>query len=323
MTVEKIENIDKFFDAYCKYKNIDKVIGSIGVIGGEPLLEKNGEVLEKIGGTWSNKPIEITTNGTYILENKSFFLDNDINAKVSIDGTKDMHYARRKSKEKDAYEKTWSGIEFLINNHINTTIMTVFNPEYGTEYIKYLDLLEGKGWLKNKYLNVAFIPEVNSGNDDIQLNYLIKSLELIEDLVKKDDRMRFIDKRKMIPGLINFQKNLLLAREGKFYPYRCANINNPDFTFLPNGEVYICLGLLDSRTCVGKFYPNIEIYDYNIKNLEKRKINYNKKCKECIMKVFCMGGCPGTAINYTNNVLGCYCKLWENPLFLDYIKYIV
>ncbi len=313
--------VKSFYEEYCKQYSFPLKYGAISIIGGEPLLPENKLTLETIAENWSGNTLQVTTNGTYILEYADFIKKNNMKFKVSIDGIEEVHLKERVCLQANVYKKAMDGIAFLLEQDVETVIISVFNPNNVKSYSAFFDLLESMGWLQNPRLSLAFIPEIGVGCDDINKEYLIKSLQALRELRRIDERATHVNIQRMVPGAINLQSAIKFAEKGYYEPYRCTNLYMPNFCFLPDGEIYICLGMIsDSRGCVGRYKPKIEMYHERIEMFRQRRIDGNIKCRDCDMKVFCQGECLATALKKTGAVLGCSCELWGHTEFLEYIE---
>ena len=164
---------------------------------------------------------------------------------------------------------------------------------------------------------MAFIPLIGIGADDISAEYLEKSWEVLEELKNKDERIMDVDLIRMYPGLSNLLKALELKKDGKYQSYRCKNISNHSFTFLPNGEIHICGGIPDKKGLIGRYKPFFEV-DYNkLKEFEIRRIDKNIKCQKCLYKVFCQGECPATSLFNNDDIVETRCKILDNLGYLS------
>ena len=79
---EDINKIKQFYKQYCEMFNISLEFGSINIMGGEPLLPHNRELLEYTASSFPDSTLKITTNGSYLNEYKHFILNNNIKMKV-------------------------------------------------------------------------------------------------------------------------------------------------------------------------------------------------------------------------------------------------
>lgn len=315
--------IKKFYNVYCSQLSIPLNYGEVGIIGGEPLLLENKPTIYRIFEEWSEESFVITTNGTYIENYIEILKDKNIRFRVSLDGSPEAHFKNRKCNEKGVYEKTISGIKLLLENNIETSILTVFNPENIETYPYFFNILEEIGWLKNPKLSVHFIPKIGCGCDDIDREYLMKSLNAFKKLKYLDVRARKVDARKLVPGSISLMLAINLSNRKEYEPYRCGALYSPDFSFLPDGTVHSCLSMPGNTGCIGRYKPNIEIDFKKLEMLRKRRIDRMQKCKRCSVRFLCQGGCIATILDKTGDIEGTYCELWKDTSFLEFFEEIL
>lgn len=324
LMVSDLNKIDEFYDEYCDHYNLPKRYEVFTIIGGEPLLPQNRLVLEHIFRKWEDKEFAITTNGTYIEEFFDLLEKYQIKLKVSIDGTRQMHYERRHTSDRLAYEKTILGIKKLVNAKIPVIINTVYNPLNYLKYPEFFNEMESYGWLSTPYLKLAFIPEVGKGCDDIEFDYLQLANSTFAKLKELDNRAEYVIAKGMVPGASALTASLSEAEKNKtFYPYRCSLLELPNYSFLPNGDVMLCLAIENSVGCIGKYKEQIEIDFEKIDQLKLRRFDKMKKCMNCNVKILCKGGCAATAAELSEDLIDPYCGIWEHPDFIQYIENVI
>lgn len=317
ITPLKVEKIRNFYRLYCNQNNIKEEFGIISIMGGEPFLIENRSSIEAIAQIWRNNTLSFTTNGSYMEKFYDIIETNNVIIKLSLDGTKEMHYRYRHPADDKDYDKAINALNNLISMNKTVQIITVFHPEMWKEYSRFYDLMEQIGWLKKENLNIAFIPELNGcGCDDIEnIDEIIASYIKLR---KADSRTLKIDARKLFPGSINFISSMRLASRKKCYEcYRCSCLYSPDYKFLPNGTIHFCMMSNDSITQIGQYYPEVVIDQTKINSLAQRRFDVNEKCISCMYKAFCKGGCAITALNKTKSINEYDCSLWQNPSFLS------
>ena len=320
MNPEDVQKIKEFYEIFCERTSFPFNFGEITVLGGEPLLPENRSVLESIAEMWSGQCIKITTNGTYLQNYMDFIVNNNVQLKVSLDGTKTVHYRRRKCLQRDAYDRAVEGIRQLVKNKVNVKVITVFESENVSDYPQFFDLLESLGWIKEKELSVGFIPEIGCGSDDRTTEQIINTITAYKKLKVSDERIKYVDARKLIPGSINLMTALNNANKNMYEPYRCSCLEKPDYAFFPDGKVHLCAAGSGKAGCIGRYKPDAEIDFEKIELFRKRRIDTISKCRKCTMKALCTGGCPVTSLAIGNDILEPYCGFWKNPVFLKYLE---
>lgn len=174
------------------------------------------------------------------------------------------------------------------------------------------------------FLRLAFIPEMGKGCDDINLKYLYSANQSFKRLKELDNRAIYVDARQLVPGAVPLQRALVEAQSKHTYnPYRCPLLKEPDYSFLPNGNVLLCLAIDNHVGVVGKYKPRIEIDFKKIDQLKFRRIDKMSKCVSCKFRILCRGGCVATALEKFGTVNDPYCGMWEKPFFLEYFENVM
>lgn len=313
---EQIGNIDEFYKIYTSHYGMEKNYGSVSIIGGEPLLPANREVLETIHNVWNDIPVRYTTNGTYI-RHFGDILGNIRKLKlvVSLDGTKEMHLAKRLTTDPDYYDKTIDGIKWAVEKGIDTSILSVFHPEYVDKYPMFFDLLESLGWGSKSNISLAFAPKMNSGCDDLSREYVLKTADSIKRLKRIDARINNADILKLIPGAFSLAR--CLEKADALSSYACGALQLSNFAFSPDGYVYFCNTTRCPEARVGRFFPDIFVDFSAIERLRKRTFENFSECRECDYKLICACGCPISSITHYKTTDKPFCSFWKDREIVD------
>lgn len=320
---EDIPQIYKFYEQYCSQYDIPLAFDGVGIIGGEPLLPENRDTIQAIAETWPDCRFQYTTNGTYIHEYLDFLLSHESIVRVSLDGTKETHYSRRKTKDPTAYDKAIEGIRILVERGQKIVIITVFSAKNISDYPRFFDLLEGLGWLHKENISLGFIPEIGCGGDDIKRETILENLEAYQKLCEMDPRAERVDSVKLLPGSLSFSSGIRLAASGQYDPYRCSCLYSPSYAFFPDGSVRGCISMQNAENCIGRFLPEITINTQYIDKLAQRRVDRIEACKDCKHSFLCKGGCPATAEKKTGIASATYCGFWKEGNFLSYYETIM
>jgi radical SAM protein with 4Fe4S-binding SPASM domain len=324
LSVNDLGKIDEFYNVYCDHYQLPKKYGEIKIVGGEPLLPKNRQVLESIFQRWNDQEFLITTNGTFIKDYFYLIGKYKIKLKVSLDGTRKMHYERRLTGDKYAYDKTLVGIKQLVEAQIPVTVLSVYNPNNYLKYPEYFDLMEACGWLRSPYLKLAFIPERGIGCDDIDLTYLHETLISFSKLKQLDGRTKHVNAKQLVPGTYTLEKALYDAQTNQvFDSYRCTLLEYPHYSFLPNGDVMFCLAFESRQGRIGRYKPDCDIDFVKIDKLRLRRIDNMSNCQSCNLKILCKGGCVATTSENSGNLEDTNCSFWKTPDFLNYLEEVI
>ena len=291
-----VDNIFSLLDEYEKEgKKVDKIV----ITGGEPLLEKNRDILKYILRKIKNRNLkyEIITNGynldAFLEMIKSPRLSS---VQITIDGTEKVHDKRRIHKaKKKSFKKIIRNIDFCLQERIDVDLrINVDNNN-----VSSIGELAAFFREKNYYDSNHFIPYLyplsdNNIMDSIDetelLNNIIRQAEDAPDLLKIDWRFHGIDHLKSI------RDNTLMLPMFKF----CCALKS-QLLFDPHGDIYTCWFIAGHKEySIGKYDPVIEIDDSKLGLWHNRSIRTIKKCKNCIYKFVCGTGCVMKTLSNNN-----------------------
>ena len=302
-TAKMLDCMDGFYDEYCMLYGVEKKYNSISLVGGEPLLESNRGLIEKVVEKWENIPIRVSTNGVNIKRFLNIFNGRRCIFNVSLDGIKEIHYKHRHPKENSYYELTIEGIREALNCGHSVNIITVYDPMYSTFLKDFLDQLEYLGW-PSKNITLRLIPKLN-GSKVSDKAYMKESLGALAKLISEEKRMKHVDIMKFVPGIQCFISNNESI-------YGCQRLQDNDFIFLPDGRVTICHVSGTPILDVGTFFSKININMRKIELIRNRNINNLKKCLDCKFRKLCRGGCTAASVQFENRIEKEFCYYWED-----------
>ena len=326
ITHDHIVNVDKYFDNYCDFFSIEKKYGVIGLTGGEPLLAKNKNIISDIFSFWCRNKFSINTNASYL----DLFFDmlppDKTDLRISLDGTKSMHLKRRKIFDSYMYERIVDNIDVSINSGYNVSLLAVFDPDFGLEYLNFIEFLDNRDWLGKENVTVHFLPLITHGADTTNYEYMEKTVGVLHEMLKIDSKMQKINFLKVIPCVSKIKRSLYNSNYLNIInPYRCNCLFVPDYTFTPDGKVLACILSNIQESIMGYFYPFIEVRFDRIFKLIDRNVFNLSKCAKCKYRFFCGGGCFISAFFSTGDLHDSYCGYWEKidkiPYFDEFFYY--
>jgi len=323
ITADQITGVKEFYSEYSRITGHEVEFKAVHVSGGEPFLPENKETIEKIAEVFYNKTLIFATNGTFINDYRDI-LSHHCHVKlwVSIDGAKEVHYLKRVPSLNSHYDDMMSGVKWAVSEGIDISIMCVFDPDYADSYSLFFDEIENLGWLRNKGINLVFLPLTSgAGCDTIESEYLDNAIAAFIKLRTTDGRAGCVDARQLMPGAIPLMKAIKRANDGLFDPYRCECLVKPSYSFTPGGLVYLCSAFEDELGCIGRYWPEVEIDLSRINLYSMRRIENMEACNNCVKKVFCNCGCAATAVDRTHDIHGIHCSIWANPTFLQHLEH--
>ncbi|OZV13945.1 hypothetical protein CIW83_00445 [Tissierella sp. P1] len=307
------DKIKEFYQVHDKLFDTHSIIKTIGIMGGEPLLDDNCELIESIFKNFPEAKIGFTTNGSNISPYKSLIKANRERIKsiiLSVDGDKKLHLKHRNTFNDKFYDNIWEALEFLLDNDIEIIINSVYHPEEIEDYPLFFDILEKYGWLENKFsvkLDLDIMKIQSIDEDDIYINM---AKESFKKLIELDNRAKYLGQNFTSYTEISMI-GMIQSRDSRI-PYKHCDLTfRPSYTFLPNGKVVTCLSSDNPKLEVGTYKPEIRINKDNIENIYNRDVRNMSRCKECDYKYFCRGGCVAENIKRYDTLDIGYCSRWK------------
>jgi len=281
-TLEKaISVIDKLLRA-CEKRNINEL--HIRFAGGEPLLcfcniEECVRYTEKVKGKIAVR-YSIITNGSLITENIcKWILENNIYINVSLDGLNEYHDKTRKYRNgKDSFKDVYKSICLLSKHGIHITVLTTVTMdnldhlvELSRELVQFRNINIRYSFEKSV---INHKPALVSEQEKL-IRILNECLDLFEDEIQNGNL--FFDFS--LSNLHFSHKRYRSCGAGvKSIAVNCDEI-------VATCGMGLRRGYSDSKE--EDYYTIVQDNDhlYNITTLER------EKCKECIWKSACGGGC--------------------------------
>lgn len=278
MTEEMIDRIEDLFP------NIEGIL----LYGGEPLLEKNMEIIKYIVEKYPNKKYRIITNGYNI--DKYINILNKIKIEwiqITLDGNRKTHDSFRylNDNKTGTFRKLISNIDLAIETEIPIKIrMNVTNNNYQ-------ECLELRDKLKKKYQNkgkLIFELQPIFQLDDKSKSFLESVLYYVNDYA--DNTINNSE--------INFQKSIMDGRPIKLKFNNCSAETSARLVD-SKGDIYSCLVSVGNKNArIGKYYPKFEYFKDSLIN---RNISTIESCKTCKFALLCGGGCGNSNENMVSN----------------------
>ena len=319
ISIDMLTHIDLFYDKYCDFFCIEKKYGRISIMGGEPLLKENKDVIKEIFNIWDENLTIVTTNGVNMSMYKEVFEKKHVEFHISLDGVKKWHFNRRHAKE-EYYNMTVEGIKWALKENKRVYIMSVFDSTDINQYVEFFDFLEELGWLKNENLKLHFNLEIKEGCDSITNDELEKANKALMELIKIDKRVLYASLVSFVPGMHRLGD--LISSDNSYGIYRCSCLGMPNYTFMPNGDVTLCSMSLSKNVIIGTYYPEVKVDFEKIISLKKRNIINMNKCKECSKALLCKGGCIASALSESEDIYMPYCGIWRDDRIFEYFNSI-
>lgn len=277
-------NTKKDENVVMKEEMIDRIqelfpnIESLLLYGGEPLLEKNMEIIKYIVKKYPDKKYRIITNG-YNLD-KYIDILKKINIQwiqITLDGEGKTHDSFRYLKENKAgtFTKLISNIDLAIENDITIKIRMNINNN------NYQECIELREKLKKKYQkNGKIIFELQP---IFQIDEKSKSFlePLLYSVSENTDNT-------INNSGINFQQSIIDGRPIKLKFNNCSAETGARLVD-SKGDIYSCLVSVGNKALrIGTYYPELKYFENSLIN---RNILTIESCRACKFALLCGGGC--------------------------------
>ena len=274
--------VDKFIEILLK----DEIKGSIGITGGEPLLEENRDTLKYLFKKGDGLKFDIISNG-YELPN---FIDllsnyNITSIKVSLDGPKEIHDKRRAhNSNKGTFDVIIKGIKEALDTGLKIVIYVNVDSQNINkigELIRYLK--------ENDIKAPILLKRVNK-RSGLEYPYILSPEEYFARI------FQLLKKEKLDVYIYEFEallKNLFKSlRDGSILIPKlryCGGCEPNVLIFDPIGDIYSCDYVLGDKECkIGTYFPKLQ-FNSNYYLWKNRTANKIKECYDCKLAPLCGG----------------------------------
>ena len=323
MTESDIDKIYEFLN--CDKFNTDN-IEEIIISGGEPLLDHNINVINKITTDFKTTKFTMFTNGVNIIKFKDCIdFSKFSNFQISFDGTNEIIKKVNMPKIKDGniFQEIIDGIKYLQSLGKDIEIVVTLTKQLIDNIDSFIDVIS-KNFLKDN-IKFKFSLIKNYYNEDPVINSFY-SFEYICKKAKVLNRKLFKINSGMQPFREIGKLQYLVHRkiDERIYPkIKTCDINAAlPMIFEPNGKIYWCLCLGNDNGCIGNFKEK-KLFEDKIYNISKRTVLANKKCSKCELRFLCGGGCPLPLIAQNLDVNSPACGLYSSKYLWDNLEEIV
>ncbi len=287
--------------------------------GGEPLLcwNKIEDVVIKYHKV-KNFYFGIQTNGTLLTQEVIDFIKKySIRVGVSVDGPQKIHDRNRcYSNRRGSFHDARRGISLFQQNGVPfTTISVVEKPK---ECLEMFDFFIENRIEKIKLNSLSFQGKsaVSCNIEEYQRGFAREHLKVARKIIEHNKTSSF----KIICGNIALMVRNLIGLNG----YMCLKSPCGAGSYIimvdEKGNIYPCEEMYGKEDFIitnienisnGKEFKEILRYSPIILKLKERKIENISKCKDCIFRKFCGGGC-------TSNSLSMFGSLKREDVICEY-----
>lgn len=273
--------------------------------GGEPLLlfdliRDTVKYGYKKGAEF-NKNIQfiVQTNGTLLTQKViDFIKENKISVGVSIDGPKDIHDKNRiYLGGRGSFDDVMKGIKLLRQNNVDFGVISVI-----TDFRDFDKILNF--FLSNNIYTIKFSTYFNQGRaSQIRLSskeqkyYAMAELKLIDRVIKYNKtnkrNIRLLHISPMLRNILSWKRLDICMRSPCGAGSSMLSVDH-------NGNIYPCDAMYGIKEInefiIGNIHNNQSLKDLLdssplIHTFKERTVDNIPKCKKCVWKRLCCGGC--------------------------------
>lgn len=265
----------------------------ITLYGGEPLLQKNKEIINYIvkEGQKRGYKFVAVTNG-YEIEHFLNLLGAEgiYKLQISIDGTKEVHDQRRiHYKDHDTFDKIMNNIQLALDKGIDILIRMNSDGNNVDQY-KLLDqFFKERGFFNypkfKSYLAILVDNEEVTDFEHKKLSFLSAN-----NFVKKQQQQEQIQDIDIYKNIYNA---LLQKQPLKLKAISCASQTN-GYILDPLGNIYPCWEVVGKKEFIEGTYSkdNISWKEEVVNRWRHTDISQRSPCNQCKYALLCGGGCP-------------------------------
>jgi uncharacterized protein len=285
----------------------------ITIFGGEPLLpgrkkmENIGYILDKASARGID--IAVVTNGYHLKEYIPVLEKGNIREiQVTLDGTGEIHDARRKLKNGGGtFRAIADGIDAALKKNFPVNLRVVIDGENLKNLPDLAAFAVKKGWTGNPNFKTQLGRNYELHGCHAGKSRLYTRLEFFEEIYKLVLEH---------PEITKFHEpSMSLSR----FLFKNGELPDPLFDSCPacktewafdyTGRIYSCtatVGKIDEA--LGSFYPSIKKDLDSIEKWESRDVRSIPDCQQCGLQLTCGGGCGMVAKNRNGTILSGDCK---------------
>lgn len=315
--------LDKISELQTKNPEIDI---SIGLFGGEPLLPRNEEIIDRIFEFCVEHRIkvDITTNGIFLpyFAKKLIIHRRIISAIATTVNTLPNNYRSivKITKVANNTEKLLSVIDMLLKYGVVIDLGTNFDKTNLPHLVDMFEYFENKEYFNkaNFYWNIGRVD--NRFFDTNYEKFIVSETDILLELVKIKNRIP----RNLHAGFIQTCKNITDKLNLSFNECQLKGTYNYCWNVSPYDQVYYVdneLNLFRCTVTVGRpqyILGNMKKFSFTDYIHETKTFLDYQKCQQCYLGGFCSGGCKISAdIDFDRQ-----CE-WEKAEFEKFINLIL
>lgn len=325
MTEAHIDGVEDFYRQYAEWFHLRDTY-EISITGGEPLLPGNFQVLQYIFKKWPGARLYLQTNGSHFPEMFQYLPISRIGGiKLSLDGPEMVHNRRRPAAGiENPFQRVITSIELALEHQIPVELKITVDLQSIMTLPGLVEFLEDRGWLRHPLISAGYTGVFSHSNGirlDEKCNECHDMVKAIIALRQSHPEIRYF-KNNVFYGLGKLLKTLRRPLNEQMIPeiYRCSILTNPNYTFDPWGNIYLCASFLGNESAkIGTYYPQISLDLERVQQLKDRNIFSLTKCRSCSYRFICRGGCPASAFLLEKENMAVDCGYYANRDVLDHL----
>ncbi len=326
------EQVNKIFDTISKLNKNEKKQGTITLFGGEPLLDKNRDIIENILSQVKERcfqKVDIVTNGLTLnnYENLIQLFRLQIGTLIlTLNGYKETHDSARGSLGRPTFDRIIGNIKHFLayTNGVNIRLNLMLDKTNVGKMLPLLSYLKAENISTDERVSLEFGRiqfRVNPGNINFEnelpyedyypsiFNYYYNN-ELFTDKMICGSEVSIISK------MYKFWKNNRLV-----YPELkgCSAVYPGRLCYFVDDNIYPCTEITGiEKFSIGNYMQHgIDAFKYE--PWSNYKVQELDKCKDCKYIGLCNGACPVSNITSNGQLDDIYCLKMEESLskFID------
>ena len=291
---EQYKRINEIVEKYKeKNKGIDNKLIRITIMGGEPLLKTNKNIVKHIIDMAKQKgyTIDAVTNGVDLDEFVDLLDDDCVDhIQVTLDGSRNIHDKRRIfANGKGSFDIIIKNIELALNRNIKIFLRVNVDNENINDLPELAKILTNK-FNNNEYLK-PYIYLLQDGGCSGDANVVKEEvgIERIFAMEKNNPEMAIFRKKFHPEAFINS-----IFENQKFQPnLRHCGASMNQYIFDCKGNTYKCWhGIGNDAYRTGVYLPYDKANEEKVNKWENRSTSKLKKCSSCKYRYICGTGCP-------------------------------
>lgn len=326
------EQITKIFDTISKLNKKEKKQGTITLFGGEPLLEKNKEIIENILSQVKERcfqKVDIVTNGL-TLNNYDDLIQRfrlQIGTLIiTLNGYKETHDSARGSLGQPTFDRIIGNIKHFLayTNGVNIRLNLMLDKTNVGEMRPLLSYLKAENISTDQRVSLEFgrmqfrvdPDNINFENELLYEDYYSSLFNYYYNDELVTDKMICGSEVSIISKMYKFWKNNSLV-----YPELkgCSAVYPGRFCYFVDDNIYPCTEIAGLENFSIGNYMKSGIDTLKYEPWFNYKVQELDKCKECKYIGLCNGACPVSNITSNGQLDDIYCLKMEESLskFID------